>query len=366
MKRLLILLLKIFAILAVIIAIGFGILFAFDQIFHTNSFNDIKNSINQIFNKPQEQVQEEVDQTPLKASMNTTSMTILEPNTAITVNSNKEISIADSTKLNLVFLKKEADTETNGDKYWYALEIKNIGVGTATVNVEVKDKAGNSQKFAIAITRQGFSLPLGMKSIDPWPNSTYTADGDNLKAQVNKSHKLINDYAPTDLKNLNQDYQLYTNTASIMLRKEAADYLSLMLKQLQKETGKNAVIASGYRAYNEQYQLYAGYIRDMGQEETDKVSARPGFSEHQLGTAVDFIDQDSGLTLNDTFDQDTVGKWITDNSYKYGFIKSYPEGKEDVTGYSYEAWHYRYIGVDNATAVHNSGLTLKEWLEQNP
>ncbi len=357
---------KLFLILILILAVGVGILFALDKIFNTNSFEDIQNAINSIIASGQPKEDVPVDTTPLKVDANTTSEVVLEPDTAVTVRTNKEVLVDDNNRTILTFVKKDFNQDTQSDEYWYALQIKNIGIGSATINVDIKDKGGNDEPITLKLNRQAVSLPFGMKTIDPWPNFKYTADGDDLKAQVNKEHKLINDYAPTDLKNLYSDYQLYTNTATIMLRKEAADYLSLMLSDLKKDTGKNAVIASGYRSYNEQYKLYADWVRQLGQDEADKVSARPGFSEHQLGTAVDFIDQESGLTLTNNFQKTKAGKWIFENSYKYGYIQSYLENKEEITGYSHEAWHYRYIGIDNATAVHDSGLTLKEWLEQNP
>jgi D-alanyl-D-alanine carboxypeptidase len=156
---------------------------------------------------------------------------------------------------------------------------------------------------------------------------------------------------------------LYTNSQGIRLRSEAADNLALMLKDLQKTTGKIAVIASGYRSINDQFKQYVSWVTELGQEEADKVSARPGYSEHSLGTVVDFMSQDSGFTFTNEFDNTIAGKWLLENSYKYGFVQSYPKGKEAITGYNYEAWHYRYIGVENALDLKESNLTLKEWIE---
>lgn len=351
----------IISILLVIIILSAGILIALDKITGSNTIDTIKNFIAQ--SSVTQETTQEIDTTPLEINYETTEAIIYEQSTAITVKSNKEIIPEDENKYHLILTKVGED---QGKKYYlYALEIKNIGVGEANLKPKLKDAAGNVSELNLKITRQDYVLPFGLKEISKWENSSYTADGDSLTAKVNKEYKLIDDYAPTDLKNLNQDYLLYTNTGSIMLRKEAADYLKVMLTDLQKETGKNVVIASGYRSYSEQFKLYVNWVRQLGQEEADKVSARPGFSEHQLGTVIDFIDQETGLVLTNDFETSVAGAWIKANGYKYGYVQSYPESKENLTGYSHEAWHYRYIGIDNAKKVQESGLTLKEWLDQN-
>ena len=149
-----------------------------------------------------------------------------------------------------------------------------------------------------------------------------------------------------------------------MLRKDAADSLKVMNGEAVKATGRNLLIASGYRSFNNQYTTYSGWLKQLGQDEADKVSARPGYSEHQLGTSLDFLDNDNGFQFNKDFANTTTGKWLGENSWKYGFIMSYPPEKEGTTGYSAEPWHFRYIGVDNAKSVHDAGLTLIEWLNK--
>jgi len=355
---------KLVTILVVIALVTFAsvaILFVLDKVTGSNTITLLTNLISK--STQPDLPQEIIDTTPLVLSYDTLESIIYESSTAITLKSNKEINPVDTTKYNLVLTKVEED-ESGLKYYLYALEIKNIGVGEANLKAKMKDKAGNEQEVDVKITRNDFSLPFGLKSIPDWENSSYTADGESLTAKVNKEFKLIDDYAPTDLKNLNQDYLLYTNTGSIMLRQEAADYLKAMLTALQKETNKNVVIASGYRSYSEQFSLYVNWVRQLGQEEADKVSARPGFSEHQLGTVIDFIDQETGLVLTNEFEKGTAGAWLKANSYKYGYIQSYPEGKESTTGYLHESWHYRYIGLDNADKVQQEGLTLKEWIDK--
>ena len=109
----------------------------------------------------------------------------------------------------------------------------------------------------------------------------------------------------------------------------------------------NLITISGYRSYDMQKKTHEYWINELGEEEALKVSAKPGLSQHQLGTAIDFN------SLQDSFALTAEGKWLLENAYKYGFILSYPEGYEDITGYSYEPWHYRYVGKNASYIIYN-------------
>lgn len=115
-------------------------------------------------------------------------------------------------------------------------------------------------------------------------------------------------------------------------------------------------VNSGYRSYAEQVELYDGYAYERGVDEADKVSSRPGHSEHQTGLTFD---------VNSTefsFEDTAEARWLAAHCSDYGFIIRYPKGKEDITGFAYEPWHIRYLGVENAKAVEESGLCLEEYL----
>ena len=114
-------------------------------------------------------------------------------------------------------------------------------------------------------------------------------------------------------------------------------------------------IISGFRSYYTQAVTYQSFCNDRGTEEADRVSARPGHSEHQTGLAMDI--NSTWFTFADTAE----GKWLKQNCWKYGFIIRYPEGKEDITGYQYESWHIRYVGRELAKTLHESGETLEEY-----
>ncbi len=123
-----------------------------------------------------------------------------------------------------------------------------------------------------------------------------------------------------------------------------------------KADGLNLFVKSGFRSYSTQKSLYNGYVARDGKAAADRYSARAGHSEHQTGLAFDINKASS------SFAGSPEAIWLAENCYKYGFIIRYPEGKEAITGYLYEPWHIRYLGVETATAVYNSGLCLEEYL----
>lgn len=136
---------------------------------------------------------------------------------------------------------------------------------------------------------------------------------------------------------------------------EAKSALDKMFADAKKD-GITLWIASGYRSYDRQYTVYNNYVKKDGQAAADRYSARPGHSEHQTGLAFDLNE------LTEAFGNSKQGKWLAENCHKYGFIIRYPQNKEHITGYMYEPWHVRYLGVDTATAVYESGLCLEEYL----
>jgi LAS superfamily LD-carboxypeptidase LdcB len=143
-----------------------------------------------------------------------------------------------------------------------------------------------------------------------------------------------------------------STTGNFSLRKEAAENLHALTIAI-KDNKMDYIVSSGYRSRRGQSIIYYGKLYSLGSREASKIVAEPGFSEHELGSTVDIIIYNN---------KNSAGSWLEENSYKYGFIQSYPEGKSDVTGIAYEPWHYRYVGKDIAFDVKKSGLTLYEYL----
>lgn len=130
------------------------------------------------------------------------------------------------------------------------------------------------------------------------------------------------------------------------------------------------LICSSYRTQEKQESLYErkveqytakGYSREDAESEAAKVVAVPGTSEHQLGLAVDIVDLEN-QNLDETQENTAVSKWMAEHSWEYGFILRYPEGKSDITGIIYEPWHYRYVGIEAAKEIYESGICLEEYL----
>jgi len=127
-----------------------------------------------------------------------------------------------------------------------------------------------------------------------------------------------------------------------------------------KASGHLAKMFSGYRSYSYQTTLHNRYVANDGRASAETYSARPGFSEHQTGLVFDI--GVAGMTTSRSIGTHPGGIWMTQNAHRFGFVLSYPEGKDNITGYTYEPWHFRYIGTDMATKLYFSGLTLDEYL----
>lgn len=169
---------------------------------------------------------------------------------------------------------------------------------------------------------------------------------------VNKSYPLPEDFVPANTyKNAKG-----LSSCSTCIDKEAYESYKQM-KADATSLGLNIWIQSGYRSYDLQKSLYEKYVNRDGKTAADTYSARPGHSEHQTGLAFDLN------TITDAFQYTDEGKWVNDNAYRYGFILRYPKGKEHITGYKYESWHLRYVGVDLATKLYNNGdwISLEEY-----
>lgn len=174
-----------------------------------------------------------------------------------------------------------------------------------------------------------------------------------LDVIVNKYYKLDKDYEPEDLTVINSKFASGTQK----LRKEAADKFEEMASDMLKENLK-IYAGSTYRSYSYQEGLYNRYVKKDGFKEAETYSARAGYSEHQLGLAVDIVNG----KWNYLSEGDKEYTWLINNSYKYGFIIRYPHESEYITGYVFEDWHFRYLGIELATKVHESKLTYDEYI----
>jgi D-alanyl-D-alanine carboxypeptidase len=168
-----------------------------------------------------------------------------------------------------------------------------------------------------------------------------------LRLLVDKANALPEGYAPSDLVDLNGgSYEV--NRRGHRLRQAAAESLEEMAAAARAE-GVTLIASSAYRSYDYQVEVYNRNVREMGREAADRESARPGYSQHQLGLVVDFGAEDG--SIGDHFAQTPAGRWMAANASSFGWSLSFPQGLEAVTGYRWESWHYRYVGRDLAAFI---------------
>ena len=173
---------------------------------------------------------------------------------------------------------------------------------------------------------------------------------------VNKKNKFDNQLLLEELVSVPRQYH-GSNGKEYRLNKELLKNFEIMYNTAKKEN-INLNIISAYRSRDYQNRLYKNSVSKRGLAYTNKYIARPGYSEHETGLAIDV----NRIKLS--FEKTKEYRWLRDNSYKFGFILRYPKGKEEITGYSFEPWHYRYVGVDVASVIHKEDLTLEEYLER--
>lgn len=171
---------------------------------------------------------------------------------------------------------------------------------------------------------------------------------------TNKYNSLDETYDSTDMVTVSNRYSYGENQ---MLTSATFDAFKRMFDDAKKEN-LTLIVNSSYRSYTEQDEIYEKYKKNKGEEYADSIAARPGFSEHQTGYAIDLITY--GATSS-TFEETDEFRWLQNNAYKYGFILRYPKDKEYLTGYSYESWHYRYVGLNAAKTIHDENITFDEY-----
>ena len=181
-----------------------------------------------------------------------------------------------------------------------------------------------------------------------FPNKSYIL--------VNKYNYLPDGYVPDKLEEINTRYA----KSGMKMVNYAANAFEKMSKDASKE-GLKIIAMSTYRSYKYQVNLYARYKKADGEEIADTYSARPGYSEHQTGLAVDVYNGKLDYT---EFEKTKEFDWMQENAHKYGFILRFPKDKTKQTGYRYESWHYRYVGVKIATYIHDNDICFEEYYVQ--
>lgn len=197
-----------------------------------------------------------------------------------------------------------------------------------------------------------------------YENVITVSNGDSKLVLVNKNYALDSSYAPSDLVLPNVLALGHEQNKTIYLREEASQHLEQLFSAAEQEAGLIFLARSGYRSYETQVSLYQRYVDQNGQEAADRFSARAGHSEHQTGLAIDVTADSVNGQLTTEFGKTAEGIWLKDNAHRFGYIIRYLEGRESETGYQYEPWHIRYVGVEAATEIYENNWILEQYLNK--
>lgn len=229
-----------------------------------------------------------------------------------------------------------------------------LGLAIVLIGGAVQTQARTGQRRAIVpgLAADGLlPTPAATPARTPYPADLPCGD---ILAPVDKEHQLPPDCAPGDLAELPPDITIGVQ----YLRAEAAAAFESMVATAAAG-GYQLKTNSSYRSYQTQIATFDWWVSQLGLDQAERTSARAGHSEHQLGTTADVCAPAGCL---DAFSGSPEAAWVAAHSWEFGFLVSYPDEKEAVTGYTGEPWHIRYVGTDVAAAVRSSGLTLHEYL----
>ena len=197
------------------------------------------------------------------------------------------------------------------------------------------------------------ALPACAYAVLPAPDAKY---GQWQRTLLDTTFALPGDYTPPDLVSVSQA----GSEAGELVRSFVIPDLKALL-QASDAAGSPVDVLIGYRSFARQQALFREHVQQFGHAEALAKTARPGHSEHQLGTTIDFRTKGQ-VDVPENWESEPAGAWMARNGWKFGFVMSYPRGKEDLTCYAYEPWHYRYVGRAMAARIHASGLTPREFL----
>ncbi|MFD2616117.1 M15 family metallopeptidase [Terrilactibacillus laevilacticus] len=225
---------------------------------------------------------------------------------------------------------------------------------TQQLDTHVEQKSETEDKPSVKVTSQ--------KNNDGLP---VVANPDSVSVLVNKQYALPDNYAPKDLVYPNVPFLFQNKIEKRQLRKPAAKALEKLFAGAKKD-GIDLAGVSGYRSHATQTVLFNNYAKKDGKEKALMYSALPGTSEHETGLSIDVSGIDGKYAATTAFNHTKEAKWLIKHASDYGFIVRYPEGKEKITGYEFEAWHIRYVGVAISKELAKHGWTLEEYYHAVP
>ncbi|WNR43408.1 M15 family metallopeptidase [Paenibacillus roseipurpureus] len=217
------------------------------------------------------------------------------------------------------------------------------------------------------------SKPSASPSASPAASTTPAKNGaiqvvakpESITVLVNKMNSLPSSYEPTDLVYPNIAFTFTEKIEKRKMRQVAATAIEKLFAGASKD-GIQLAGVSAYRSYATQKAVFQSYVKKDGEEKAKTYSAVPGTSEHETGLAIDVTGSNGKCAAEDCFGGTKEALWLEKHAAEYGFIVRYPQGKAAITGYQYEPWHLRYVGLDVAKEIQSKNLTLEEYYQTVP
>lgn len=237
--------------------------------------------------------------------------------------------------------------------------------GTAAPGNSEADNSKNNGDSGNTSTDNTGAGNTGSKNGGAGPDMAAASDVNSVAVLVNKEFALPDDYNPSDLVYPDVRFTFKEKIEKRMMRSEAAKALESLFDGAEKD-GIYLAGVSAYRSHKTQTSLFNRYVARDGEEKAKTYSAVPGHSEHETGLAIDVSGSDGKCAAEDCFGGTKEAEWLAEHAPEYGFIIRYPEGKDSITGYKYEPWHIRFVGVDIASEIADRGITLEEYYGSIP
>ncbi|MBM5597040.1 D-alanyl-D-alanine carboxypeptidase family protein [Listeria seeligeri] len=244
----------------------------------------------------------------------------------------------------------------------HTVEDQYFGGQNAEPVAEVEQKASNSNETLAKLEKDPLYPYIDKQNQLVEKNGIqYIENQENILVLANKDYSLQPSYTPPDLVRPNVTFSFGDEQVEkAQMRKEAGTALEEMF-QAANEDGYKLFAVSGYRSYKRQQEVFQAEVNSKGDTKAREAVAYPGTSEHQTGLAMDISSESQSYELTEAFGTTPEGKWLEDNAHNYGFILRYMKGREDITKYQYESWHYRYVGKNAATIIYENNWTLEEF-----
>ncbi|KXK25988.1 MAG: D-alanyl-D-alanine carboxypeptidase [candidate division WS6 bacterium OLB20] len=276
---------------------------------------------------------------------------VVSTSASFKIATDEELSPADSDGYSLELIEEDSG------QYTYLVKLDNLAPGQNRMAISLSDYTGNVNQHQLSIDR--LAVP---ECWDGRPRTIASAVFPHaIDTVVDKYYKLDSSYYPADLVNGAYSGIPVYHGGSAYVRVPVVQPLKQMLSDA-RAAGISVYVSSGFRSYAAQGRAHNYWTGLVGGGAANYFAALPGHSEHHLGTTVDLLTSENGYTISEAYENTRLGRWLQENAHKYGFVMSYPKGKEAITGYKYEPWHWRYLGIDHASRIRELGITPTEYL----